>query len=253
MEKAAAPSLPDHSQVIVFPPVIPLTGFLLGVALEWLVPIGPGITGSLRIIAHKSGSRRLPRGHHRVRVDDRDDEAGPHADSQRAHTHDAGGGRPIPLHPESDVRVWIHLVRGPGAAARRTVVARVVDRSHRCHARRCGAQRRGVPRAPIWRRVSQIQSSRPSLLVRNPGSPPHNRASRLHCRTGWPRDSAIAPSAKEFATGLPSRHVKGRFANSVRSRAGESETAGKTGSAWIMLLTGTFSHGGFDQAAAWSV
>lgn len=26
----APPPLPDHSEVIVFPPVIPLTGFLLG-------------------------------------------------------------------------------------------------------------------------------------------------------------------------------------------------------------------------------
>lgn len=56
MEKAAAPSAPDHSRVIVFPPVIPLTGFLLGVALEWLVPIGRGITGWLRIIAHGLGA-----------------------------------------------------------------------------------------------------------------------------------------------------------------------------------------------------
>jgi hypothetical protein len=32
MENAVEPSLPEHSQVKVFPPVIPLTGFLLGVA-----------------------------------------------------------------------------------------------------------------------------------------------------------------------------------------------------------------------------
>lgn len=56
MEKAAVTSSPDHSEVIVFPPVIPLTGFLLGVVLEWLVPIGPGITGLLRIIAHGLGA-----------------------------------------------------------------------------------------------------------------------------------------------------------------------------------------------------
>jgi protein-S-isoprenylcysteine O-methyltransferase Ste14 len=39
MENVVEPSLPEHSQVMVFPPVIPLTGFLLGVALEWLLPI----------------------------------------------------------------------------------------------------------------------------------------------------------------------------------------------------------------------
>lgn len=55
MEKAAVTSPPDHSQVIVFPPVIPLTGFLLGVALEWFVPIGPAVTGSLRMIARGLG------------------------------------------------------------------------------------------------------------------------------------------------------------------------------------------------------
>lgn len=41
METELTPALPDHSQVIVFPPVIPLCGFVLGVVLEWLVPLGP--------------------------------------------------------------------------------------------------------------------------------------------------------------------------------------------------------------------
>jgi protein-S-isoprenylcysteine O-methyltransferase Ste14 len=30
---------PDHSEVAIFPPVIPLTAFLLGVVMEWLVPL----------------------------------------------------------------------------------------------------------------------------------------------------------------------------------------------------------------------
>jgi protein-S-isoprenylcysteine O-methyltransferase Ste14 len=55
MEKAAVAARPDHSQVIVFPPVIPLTGFLLGVALEWLVPVGPAIAGSLQTIVRSVG------------------------------------------------------------------------------------------------------------------------------------------------------------------------------------------------------
>lgn len=48
MTTEVAPSPLDHSQVLVFPPVIPLTGFVLGVVLEQLVPLGPWITGSLR-------------------------------------------------------------------------------------------------------------------------------------------------------------------------------------------------------------
>lgn len=55
MERAAVTSLPDHSQVVVFPPVIPLTGFVAGVALEWLVPIGHAITGPLRTVARGLG------------------------------------------------------------------------------------------------------------------------------------------------------------------------------------------------------
>lgn len=31
--------LPDHTEPIVFPPVIPLSGFLLGIALQWIWPI----------------------------------------------------------------------------------------------------------------------------------------------------------------------------------------------------------------------
>src|SRR5215469_3802894 len=55
MEKAAVSSLPDHSQVIVFPPVIPVTGFLVGVVLEWLIPIGPAIGGPLLIVVRSVG------------------------------------------------------------------------------------------------------------------------------------------------------------------------------------------------------
>jgi protein-S-isoprenylcysteine O-methyltransferase Ste14 len=55
MEKAAVSSLPDHSQVIVFPPVIPVTGFLVGVVLERLIPIGPAIGGRLLIVVRDVG------------------------------------------------------------------------------------------------------------------------------------------------------------------------------------------------------
>jgi protein-S-isoprenylcysteine O-methyltransferase Ste14 len=47
-EHQANAPVPDHSQVVVFPPVIPLTGFLLGVLLERLQPIGPSIPAPLR-------------------------------------------------------------------------------------------------------------------------------------------------------------------------------------------------------------
>jgi protein-S-isoprenylcysteine O-methyltransferase Ste14 len=40
---------PEHSQVVVFPPVIPLTGFLLGIFLERLQPIDFWISTPLRI------------------------------------------------------------------------------------------------------------------------------------------------------------------------------------------------------------
>jgi len=39
----------EHSDVVVFPPVIPLTGFLLGVALQWLYPIGTAIEATRRV------------------------------------------------------------------------------------------------------------------------------------------------------------------------------------------------------------
>jgi protein-S-isoprenylcysteine O-methyltransferase Ste14 len=48
MDETAQSSVSDHSHVVVFPPVIPVTGFLLGLAVEWLAPIGPAIAGPLR-------------------------------------------------------------------------------------------------------------------------------------------------------------------------------------------------------------
>jgi protein-S-isoprenylcysteine O-methyltransferase Ste14 len=47
-EHQADAPVPDQSQVVVFPPVIPLTGFLLGVLLERLQPIGSWIPAPLR-------------------------------------------------------------------------------------------------------------------------------------------------------------------------------------------------------------
>jgi len=48
-------SLPDHSQVIVFPPAIPATGFLLGVVLNWLVPLGSVVDGPPRTTLRGAG------------------------------------------------------------------------------------------------------------------------------------------------------------------------------------------------------
>jgi protein-S-isoprenylcysteine O-methyltransferase Ste14 len=47
-EHRTDPPLPEHSQVVVFPPVIPLTGFLVGVLLERLQPIGSWISAPIR-------------------------------------------------------------------------------------------------------------------------------------------------------------------------------------------------------------
>lgn len=55
----ASTSPPDHSRVIVFPPLIPLTAFLLGVALEWLVPLGPAVAGRPRAVAWAPGDALL--------------------------------------------------------------------------------------------------------------------------------------------------------------------------------------------------
>lgn len=48
MENATVSSLPEHSQVVMFPPAIPATGFLLGVVLNWLVPLGSIVDGPLQ-------------------------------------------------------------------------------------------------------------------------------------------------------------------------------------------------------------
>jgi hypothetical protein len=64
-EKKAITSLPDHSQVIVFPPVIPVTGFLLGLGLEWLMPIGPVITGPVPGRSFPHGAMMLKAGERR--------------------------------------------------------------------------------------------------------------------------------------------------------------------------------------------
>jgi protein-S-isoprenylcysteine O-methyltransferase Ste14 len=40
--------LSAHSQVMVFPPVIPITGFVLGLILEYVMPLGARIAGMPR-------------------------------------------------------------------------------------------------------------------------------------------------------------------------------------------------------------
>ena len=54
-EDAVASSVHDHSHVIMFPPVIPLAGFLLGVALEWALPVGSWIADPVRTIVRSVG------------------------------------------------------------------------------------------------------------------------------------------------------------------------------------------------------
>ena len=55
MENGTASSLPEHSQVLIFPPAIPAAGFLLGVVLNWLVPLGSLVDGPLRTTVRASG------------------------------------------------------------------------------------------------------------------------------------------------------------------------------------------------------
>jgi hypothetical protein len=47
-ERQADAPFPDHSQAVVFPPVIPLTGVLVGVVLESFQSAGSRISASLR-------------------------------------------------------------------------------------------------------------------------------------------------------------------------------------------------------------
>jgi protein-S-isoprenylcysteine O-methyltransferase Ste14 len=56
IDKATTTSVPDHSDVVVFPPVIPITGFLAGVALEWLIPLRAALSPTLRIGARGLGA-----------------------------------------------------------------------------------------------------------------------------------------------------------------------------------------------------
>jgi protein-S-isoprenylcysteine O-methyltransferase Ste14 len=48
-------STPDHSQVVVFPPVIPITAFVLGLILEHVMPIGARIAGTPRPVMRGLG------------------------------------------------------------------------------------------------------------------------------------------------------------------------------------------------------
>ncbi len=48
VDKQANASPPEHSDVVIFPPVIPLTGFLLGVLLEAMWPTASWISDALR-------------------------------------------------------------------------------------------------------------------------------------------------------------------------------------------------------------
>ena len=48
VDRTTAPS-PPHPQVVVFPPVVPVSGFLLGVVLERIWPTGHWVTNALRM------------------------------------------------------------------------------------------------------------------------------------------------------------------------------------------------------------
>jgi protein-S-isoprenylcysteine O-methyltransferase Ste14 len=47
---------PDHSDVVVFPPVIPLSGFLLGLLLEAVFPIGRFVSSGMRANLRVAGA-----------------------------------------------------------------------------------------------------------------------------------------------------------------------------------------------------
>lgn len=55
MPQPAVTSAADHSQVLVFPPVIPLSGFLLGVLLETIWPLSRLVSLQLRAILRPAG------------------------------------------------------------------------------------------------------------------------------------------------------------------------------------------------------
>lgn len=55
VDQQTGPPALEHSQVVVFPPLIPLTGFLLGVLLEAMWPTSPWISGPLRVGARALG------------------------------------------------------------------------------------------------------------------------------------------------------------------------------------------------------
>src|SRR3569833_1722155 len=44
-----------HSRVVIFPPIIPLSGLVIGVALEMLYPLMPSVGGSFRTLVRVLG------------------------------------------------------------------------------------------------------------------------------------------------------------------------------------------------------
>ena len=149
MKKAAITSPPDHSEVIVFPPVIPVTGFLFGIALEWLMPLAPAVTGSLRIIARSLGGVVFLLGVAGF--------AWMILTMKRARTPIHNARTPMMLVESGPFRFtrnpmyifWIDWIRGPGGALRPTVVACIAGRCGRNDTLRRCAQGRGISRAPF--------------------------------------------------------------------------------------------------------
>jgi protein-S-isoprenylcysteine O-methyltransferase Ste14 len=55
MHEQLTAAVPEHSEVIIFPPVIPATGFLLGVVVNWMLAADRWLTAPLRIGARAVG------------------------------------------------------------------------------------------------------------------------------------------------------------------------------------------------------
>ena len=56
MKEEAVAFPADHPHVSIFPPLIPLAGFFLGMVLERVMPLSPWVAGPLRNIVRSAGS-----------------------------------------------------------------------------------------------------------------------------------------------------------------------------------------------------
>lgn len=56
METMRDAPVSEHSNVVVFPPVIPITAFVLGVASQWMCPVGAAVTATGRALLFDVGA-----------------------------------------------------------------------------------------------------------------------------------------------------------------------------------------------------